>query len=45
MPEIPKALYECHCGYSLRAAYNFMSQQEISQMMLKHLESIHGIEK
>jgi len=39
---IYKWMYECNCGYSLKAASKFMTQQEVSEMMLSHLESVHG---
>jgi hypothetical protein len=36
-------LTDCPCGYSLRAAKNFLSQAEISSLMAKHIESMHVV--
>jgi hypothetical protein len=42
MAEIPEAMHTCPCGYSLKSAYGFLSQMEISRMMLSHIEAMHG---
>lgn len=42
---LPEILHTCYCGYSLRAAWGFLGQKEVSRMMVSHLESIHGVEK
>jgi hypothetical protein len=35
-------MHTCPCGYSLKSAYGFLTQKEISRMMLSHIESMHG---
>ena len=35
-------MHTCPCGYSLKSAYGFLTQREISRMMLSHIESMHG---
>ena len=40
--ELPNAMHTCPCGYSLKSAYGFLSQKEISRMMLNHIETMHG---
>ena len=35
-------MHTCPCGYSLKSAYSFLGQKEISRMMLNHIESVHG---
>ena len=37
----PQFMYECPCGYSLKAALRFMSQAEVSQLMVNHIQSMH----
>jgi hypothetical protein len=37
----PPFMYECPCGYSLRAALEFMSQIEISRLMESHIRAVH----
>jgi hypothetical protein len=34
-------MHTCLCGYSLKSAYGFLSQMEISRMMKSHIESMH----
>lgn len=41
MPKRPQFMYECPCGYSLKAALTFMTQAEISQLMVNHIQSVH----
>jgi len=45
MMDVPDLFHTCFCGYSLKSAYKFLSQQEISKMMLSHIQSIHGTAK
>ena len=40
--ELPDWMHTCPCGYSLKSAYGFIGQKEISRMMLSHIEAIHG---
>jgi hypothetical protein len=40
--ELPDWMHTCPCGYSLKSAYGFLNQKEISRMMLSHIETIHG---
>jgi hypothetical protein len=40
--ELPNWMHTCPCGYSLKSAYGFLTQKEISRMMLNHIESMHG---
>jgi len=42
MSEIPKAMHTCYCGYSLASAYKFLTQEELSRMMLNHIKTMHG---
>lgn len=37
----PQFMYKCPCGYSLKAALRFMSQAEVSQLMVNHIQSMH----
>jgi hypothetical protein len=37
----PPFMFECPCGYSLRAALEFMSQVEISRLMESHIRAVH----
>ena len=37
----PPFMFECPCGYSLKAALDFMSQVEISRLMESHIRAIH----
>jgi hypothetical protein len=41
MPDMPEIMHTCLCGYSLKAASNFLDQIEISKMMLGHIETMH----
>ena len=34
-------MHTCLCGYSLKSAYGFLTQMEISRMMKSHIESMH----
>jgi hypothetical protein len=34
-------MHTCPCGYSLKSAYGFMTQVEISRMMENHIRSMH----
>lgn len=34
-------MHTCLCGYSLKSAYGFLTQMEISRMMKSHIESVH----
>jgi hypothetical protein len=41
MPDMPKIMHTCPCGYSLETAARFLKQSAISEMMLGHIESMH----
>ena len=34
-------MHTCLCGYSLKSAYGFLTQMEISRMLKSHIESVH----
>jgi hypothetical protein len=40
---LPDALHTCPCGYTLRAAWGFLGQKEVSRMLLSHIQSMHGV--
>ena len=42
---LPKAAHTCYCGYSLLSAYGFLGQKEVSRMMLRHIQTMHGVAK
>lgn len=41
MPKIDPIMYSCPCGYSLQSAYGFLTQAEISRMLVSHIDSVH----
>ena len=36
-------MHTCPCGYSLKSAYDFLGQKEISRMLLSHIEAMHVV--
>ena len=36
-------MHTCPCGYSLKSAYDFLGQKEISKMLLSHIEAMHVV--